>query len=342
MTDHISPDEEWGSLPDDLKQVLPRVINPNASRDRMLRFVGRAVGSHEIDQLAFQAQQLIQTTLPHRNPPSKDVYVRKNGNASLLIQSGRDRDGNHIGIPYGSTARLLLSFITREAIRKQQRHITLGSTLTEFCNEVGLDPNHGGTMKMVREQLRRLLSCSIGFINTREMEGGGYEERLNLPVATFARLWFWSRGASPDQTSLFGESEVVLNADFYDALIKSPVPLKLAVLSALRGSPLAIDIYSWAKYRCFTAKDKTFISWYLLGEQFGQGYSNIKDFKRYFKHALVKVLTADPTIKIKSVRGGVEVTPTRTRIRTPKETRLLDSQNGDSEGADDGTQQTDE
>ena len=22
MTDHISPDEEWGSLPDDLKQVL--------------------------------------------------------------------------------------------------------------------------------------------------------------------------------------------------------------------------------------------------------------------------------------------------------------------------------
>ena len=338
----LPPDEEWGSLPDDLKQVLPKVINPTASRDRMLRFVGRAVAAHEIDQLAFQAQQLIQTTLPHRNPPSNDVFVRKNGNASLIIQSGRDRDGKHIGIPYGSTARLLLSFITREAIRKQQRHITLGSTLTEFCNEVGLDPTHGGTMKMVREQLRRLLSCSIVFINTREMEGGGYEERLNLPVATFARLWFWSRGASPDQTSLFGESEVMLNADFYDALIKSPVPLKLAVLSALRGSPLAIDIYSWAKYRCFTAKERTFISWWLLGEQFGHGYTDIKNFRKNFIIALNKVKVADPTINIKVTRGGVEVTPTRTRFRIPKAKTLLDGQDGDREGAYDGTKQTDE
>jgi hypothetical protein len=325
-SENLPPDEEWGALPDELKQVLPRVINPTDASDRMLRFVGRAVAAHEIDQLAFQARQLIQTTLPHRNPPAADVFVRKNGNASLIIQSGRDLYGKHIGIPYGATARLLLSFITREAIRKQQRHITLGSTLTEFCKEVGLDPTHGGTMRMVREQLRRLLSCSIVFVNQREMDGGGYEERLNLPVATFARLWFWTRGRnpSPDQASLFGNSEVVLNADFYDALVKSPVPLKLSVLSALRGSPLAIDVYSWAKYRCFTAKERTFVSWWLLGEQFGQGYSNVKDFKRYFKQALAKVLIADPTINIKAVRGGVEVTPSRTRVRTSQPRNLGD------------------
>lgn len=355
----LPPDEEWGTLPDELKDVLPKVINPSKQRDRILRFVGRAVEAREIDHLAYQAHQLIQTTLPHRNPPAADIYVRKNGNATLLIQSGRDKELKHIGIPYGATARLLLSFITREAIRKQQRHITLGSTLTEFCREVGLDPTHGSTMKKVREQLKRLLSCSIVFINTREMSNGvSVEERLNLPVATFARLWFWTRGAAPDQLSVFGESEVVLNADFYDALIKSPVPLNLSILSALRGSPLAIDIYSWAKYRCWKANKRSKISWFLLGEQFGHGYTDIKNFRKNFVAALNKVKVADPTINIKVVRGGVEVIPSRTRVRIPKPKTLgdklidswrkakadglLDGENTDSERSHDGTEQPNE
>jgi len=333
----IPPEEEWGVLPSELKEVLPQVINPAKQSDRILRFVSRAVEAHELNQLAFQARQLIQTTLPHRNPKSADIYVRKNGNASLLIQSGRDKDGKHIGIPFGSTARLLLSFITREAIRKGKRHLTLGTTLTEFCREIGLDPTHGQVMRTVREQLRRLLSCSIVFINTRELEGGGFEERLNLPVATFARLWFFTRGTNPDpnQMSVFGESEVLLNADFYDAIIKNPVPLKLGVLSALRSSPLAIDIYAWGNHRSHLATKRCVVSWWMLGEQFGHGYKNIKDFKRYFKEALEKVRVADPNIGIKSVRGGVEVTPTRTRLHiTRPNTKLLDSNDGDSEGSD--------
>jgi hypothetical protein len=289
----------------------------------MLRFIGRAIESHEMSQLAFQAAQLIQTTLPHRKPTpavgdvgEASVYVRKNGTASLIIQSGRDRDGKNIGIPYGSTARLLVSFLTREAIRKQSRHLFLGSTLTEFCRAVGLNPAHGGTMKTVRDQIRRLLSCSIVFVNHREFPDGDYEERLNLPVATFARLWFWTRGqaADPDQASLFGQSEVLLNADFYDALIKSPVPLNMDVLKALRGSPLAIDIYSWGRYRTYVAKDRRVVSWWLLGDQFGQGYTDIKNFKTAFKAALAKVLVADPLVKLKVVSGGVEVTPSRHRL----------------------------
>ena len=323
------PEDEWGTLDDEVKALVSRVVVPPVG-DRMLRFIGRAIESHEMNQLAFQAAQLIQTTLPHRNPPPSvgdglspgqaSVYVRKNGTASLIIQSGRDRDGKNIGIPYGSTARLLVSFITREAIRKQSRHLFLGSTLTEFCRAVGLNPAHGGTMKTVREQLRRLLSCSIVFVNHREFPDGDYEERLNLPVATFARLWFWTRGhaADPDQASLFGQSEVLLNADFYDALIKSPVPLNMNVLKALRGSPLAIDIYSWGRYRTFVAKERRVVSWWLLGEQFGQGYNDIKNFKKAFKAALAKVLVADPLVKLKVVSGGVEVTPSRHHLRQRK------------------------
>ena len=320
----MSTEDKWGTLDEEAKALVSRVVTPVG--DRMLRFIGRAIESHEMNQLAFQAAQLIQTTLPHRNPtPSvgdglnagqASVYVRKNGTASLIIQSGRDRDGKNIGIPYGATARLLVSFITREAIRKQSRHLVLGSTLTEFCRAVGLNPAHGGTMKTVRDQLRRLLSSSIVFVNHREFPDGDYEERLNLPVATFARLWFWTRGhaAAPDQASLFGQSEVLLNADFYDALIKSPVPLSMNVLKALRGSPLAIDIYSWGRYRTFVAKERRVVSWWALGDQFGQGYSDIKNFKKAFKAALGQVLVADPLVKLKVVGGGVEVTPSRHRL----------------------------
>lgn len=279
-----------------------------------LQFVQRAFIEQggAADDLAFQARSLVQNTLPHRKPKNDEIYIRKNGNATLIVQSGTDASGKKIGIPYGSVARLLFAFITREAVKKHSRALTLGDTLSEFCRVVGINPNNGGSAKMVQEQLRRLLSCSIAFVSTTQLaDGSGYEERLNLPVATYARLWFRFQRGTHDNPSLFGPSVILLNVDFYDAIVKSPIPLDMSVLKLLKKSPMAIDVYSWAKYRSWTAKKQTRLSWYQLAGQFGSEYKTIKDFRRNFVSALKKVLIACPGLKLKVVIGGLLITPTR-------------------------------
>lgn len=264
------------------------------------------------NDLAFQARSLVQNTLPHRKPKNDEIYIRKNGNATLIVQSGTDASGKKIGIPYGSVARLLFAFITREAVRKHSRAVTLGDTLAEFCRVVGINPNNGGSAKMVQDQLRRLLSCSIAFVSTTQLaDGSGYEERLNLPVATYAKLWFRFQRGTHDNPSLFGPSVILLNVDFYDAIVKSPIPLDMSVLKLLKKSPMAIDVYSWAKYRSWTAKEQTRLSWFQLAGQFGSEYKTIKDFRRNFILALKKVLIACPGLKMEVIKGGLLITPTR-------------------------------
>lgn len=292
-----------------------------------LKFVERAFieqGGVESD-LAFQARSLVQNTLPHRKPKNDELYIRKNGNASLIVQSGTDADGKKIGIPYGSVARLLFAFITREAVKTHSRAVTLGDTLAEFCRVVGINPNNGGSAKMVQEQLRRLLSCSIAFVSTTQLsDGQGFEERLNLPVATYAKLWFRFKRGTHDNPSLFGPSVILLNVDFYDAIVKSPVPLDMSVLKLLKKSPMAIDVYSWAKYRSWTAKKQTRLSWFQLAGQFGSEYKTTKDFRRNFISALKKVLIACPELKLKVVPGGLLITPTREKSRLEIEPTIIE------------------
>ena len=61
--------------------------------------------------LGFMARLLAQTTLPHRDPHSNE-FTRRNGNLELTILSP-----STIGLPYGSIPRLLLSWLTTEAVR---------------------------------------------------------------------------------------------------------------------------------------------------------------------------------------------------------------------------------
>ena len=110
-----------------VRTVVRTDAKPTKREAAALAFVQRAFieqGGVEND-LAFQARSLVQNTLPHRKPKTDEIYIRKNGNATLIVQSGTDASGKKIGIPYGSVARLLFAFITREAVRKHSRAVTL-------------------------------------------------------------------------------------------------------------------------------------------------------------------------------------------------------------------------
>lgn len=252
-------------------------------------------------EAAYMARELVQCTLPHRDP-KVDFWVRQNGNLSLILQSSIDENTlKPMGLPYGSTPRLILLWIVTEAVRTKSRNIKLGNTLNSFLRDIGLDPNTGGGKfshaKTVKEQMHRLLHCRISF---RYNEGNAQKGRkafLNMEVAREGQFW-WDYKA-PDQTAIF-ESEIVLGEVFFEAITAAPVPLDLRALIPLKQSPLAIDLYTWATYRIFTMRRKgdaqITVSLADLKAQFGSEYTRDRDFKAAFVEAMTKVQHVFPAL----------------------------------------------
>ena len=70
---------------------------------------------------------------PHQ-PGNRLQYKRVNGPYQLYMIAG---GGNKL--PFGNIPRLLLAWVTTEAVRTQSRELILGSSLSEFMGKLGMD-----------------------------------------------------------------------------------------------------------------------------------------------------------------------------------------------------------
>jgi hypothetical protein len=63
-------------------------------------------------------------------------------------------------------------------------------------------------------------------------------------------------------------------------------------IAALSNNSMALDVYAWLAQRlCRVRSPKgQFIAWPLLQDQFGQGYSRLRDFRRVFCGVLALVV----------------------------------------------------
>ncbi len=264
-------------------------------------------------EAAFIARQLVQATLPHKDPKT-EIWSRTNGNLSLGMQAGINPiTGRRYGLPYGTIPRLLLFWITTEALRTKNRRLELGKSLASFMRELGLSPATGGgkrgDAKRLREQMERLFHTKISFHQTQDQKGRNGYAWMHMDVAPEGMLW-WDE-SQPEQSALW-ESWIQLGEKFYTAIINSPVPVDMRALRALKRSPLALDLYAWATYTAYRTQQNRqarSISWEALHKQLGTEYKDIKDFKKYARLALRKIKAVYDDLGIEYVRGGVKVLP---------------------------------
>lgn len=271
---------------------------------------------------AFLTRQLVQATLPHSNPGEIPVWIRKNGNLTLAIRPGWDyRNNKALGFPFGSIPRLLLFWITTEALRTCSRKLHLGDSLAAFMRDIGLDPYTGGGKrgdgKRLREQMERLFRATISLEVSEDDGSKSGRHWLDMQVAPEGELWWDFK--SPAQSTLF-DSWIELGEKFYQAIISSPVPLDKRALKALKRSPLALDLYAWSTYKTYSlnqgSKKEQFIPWCNFMLQLGAEYSNHKDFKKKAKAAFKKVQAVYPGLNIQESEGGFIIKRGRTAIST--------------------------
>jgi len=188
-------------------------------------------------ELGYYARILTQATMPHSRPDTSTL-MRQNGALTLRMAALGP------GLPYGSIPRLLLAWVTTEAVRTKDRELVLGDHLAGFMRQLDLVPTGGrwGTIPRLRSQMTRLFSTAVGVTYSGPHEEAG----MGWMVADRYRLW-WDPKA-PNQAALW-QSTVTLGEPFYKAVVERPVPVDMRALRALRRSPLALDIYTWLTYR---------------------------------------------------------------------------------------------
>ncbi len=279
---------------------------------------GRVVGRRRARDWISLARLFAQTSLPYRDPGDVPAWGRRNGNLVLVVQPGMtiDKDGmpRSIGYPFGTVPRLVLTWLSTEAVRTKSRDLVLGESLAEFMRSLELTPTGGrnGTITRLRRQMERLFQATLSarWEGDASRETGG---RLN--VASSYDLW-WTDN-DPQQPALM-PSVVRLSAEFFEEVTKHPVPLDFGALHALRGSSLLLDIYAWLTYRMSYLQRPTTVPWESLRAQFGSDLADTKQgraqFRRDFERHLREVVLVYREANVETVPTGVLLRPSLTHV----------------------------
>jgi len=250
--------------------------------------------------LGFMAKFLVQTTLPHSEQLGTQ-YVRTDGNLTLRIT-----DVGGTGLPYGSYPRLILIWMTTEAVRTGNRELELGTSLSSFMAQLGLQATggHWGTMPRFRVQMQRLVGAAISTRWSSEANGQNHSSGENLLVADRFHLW-WTPQTLPNGS--LAKSSVTL-----------PVPLDLRAVKALKKSPLALDLYAWATRRVSYLSRPTLIPWESLRRSFGAGYADTPQGRSCFRAKAVdafrRIVMVYPELKIEGHENGLLLRPSGPHI----------------------------
>ena len=178
--------------------------------------------AEESEAIGFTYSGFALTSLPHKQPDST-IWKREGHNLTLVLQSGVDRQGKEVGLPFGSYARFILLFLQSEAVRSQSREIELGRSMQVWLGKMGLSIG-GNSYRLVKEQARRISVCKLTFF-------GGFSDKEILRNGGFVEGAITMHG-SFDQPMLWND-RVRLDEGFYRALCDHPVPVSETALRAI-------------------------------------------------------------------------------------------------------------
>jgi hypothetical protein len=103
------------------------------------------------------------------------------------------------------------------------------------------------------------------------------------------------------------------------------VPLDHRAVAALASSSMALDIYVWLAQRLHRVPSgrPQFLAWGALHEQFGQGFTRIRDFRRKFLQTLHQVQSAYPAARLDADDRGLTLTHSPPPVAPRPAPRLL-------------------
>ena len=201
---------------------MPKDALTPQARHHFTRFdqVDQLVRAREADaDLGFMARMMALCSLPRTNPGNRTQYRSVNGPYTLIMSA----TGVH-KLPYGNLPRLILAWVSTEAVRTRSRVLVLGRSLSDFMRQLDIYAGGGNAHTKLRNQMKRLFGCTVSL--TYEDEHG--EVAVNSLIADRSEFWWNER--KPDEPTLW-ESKIELGEKFFQEIISRPVPIDMNTLT---------------------------------------------------------------------------------------------------------------
>ena len=277
--------------------------------------MNQLVRASEADpDLGFMARTIALCSLPRTNPGNRLQYKRVNGPFTLIMTA----TGNY-KLPFGNLPRLILAWVSTEAVRTQSPVLSLGKSLSDFMRALGVYDSSGRTQTRLRNQMKRLFGCTVTMI----YEDENVDATVNAVIADSTVFW-WNK---PDQRTLW-DSKIELGEKFFNEIIQHPVPLDMNTLAALKRSPLGLDLYLWLVYRTFPLRAPLRLTWKQVYRQFGAHPDKASDnettqnFRRKVLRELKKIKMAWPELTYTTAPGVLILHPSIPAIAPVNQAQL--------------------
>ncbi len=281
-----------------------KALQPDPEQHSLVN-VAAAVLEEERQNLGITYSGFALTALPHRRLPDDQPWERRGHKIRLLIEPGRlpVRNGGFklYGVPYGSRARMILLYLQTRALQTDSREVELGRSMHEWLDRMGLSVG-GQTYRDIREQATRIAACNLTFA-WEDAHSIGFEKGSIVKGGIH-----FSANAASNQGTLW-EDKVLLSESFFRELKAHPVPIWEPALRHIQNNSSSIDIYIWLAYRLHSLAAPTTITWAAVFEQFGAGYSRLRDFRKRFIEALHLALTVYPDAAVTIEEQGLILHP---------------------------------
>ena len=265
-----------------IRDATPQSLHHFSQADQ----VNLLVGASEADpDLGFMARMMALCALPRTNPGNRLQYKRVNGPFTLYMNTTADNK-----LPYGNLPRLLMAWLSTEAVKTGSRVIVLGDSLPKFMRELGY-------LQQRREATNpppQPTEAAVRLHRLDDLQRRAREQFISSLIAESGEFWWNER--KPDQPSLWN-SKIELGEKFFQEIIRHPVPLDMNTLTALKRCLLGLDLYLWLAYRTFPLRAVQQITWKQMYRQFGLHPSKASD-KKTVLNFRVKILRELKKIKL--------------------------------------------
>lgn len=273
------------------------------------------------DRRAYLVREFVQCSFPYSNPGNDvDRWSRQNGDLTFTVT----RTNGRYPIPYGSLPRLVMFYVCTRIIEGKERRIPLEGSLAQALEDFGYteaSAKKGTSRRRYKEQVLALCNSALSFHYDTATRNAGY----NVMFATKYDLW-WDE-QSPNQDALF-PSFIEVTEEFYNAVMRSPVPIPKSVIRNHVKSPLELDLLVMLNHRAYALSKKgrgeesAFITSHQLHIQFGQEYARLRDFRAKLKRALESIKERSwPDLQYTLNYKGLTIKKSPTLVQ-PKEAQL--------------------
>jgi len=267
--------------------------------DRVVIEAASAYMADEDGGIGFLHSGWCQAALPHRRLPDDKGWQVDGDHYCLIVEPGMRRGPGgqpfHVGVPFGSRARLILIYLQSEALRTGCREVMLGKSLREWLERMKISIG-GSNVGIIREQCERIARCRLTF----EVRRGNRIGLANQSIMESAI--FLDPADDEAKGSLFAQTARLSEA-FFEGLRRHPVPIEEAAIGAISNNSMAIDAYVWLAYRLHSLSKPTPLSWRAVKAQFGTGFAAMNNFKLRFLPNLKLALAVYPAAKVEDDGG---------------------------------------